>query len=724
MNQDSNAEESFPCVCCVMKEDKAKRLLCEIRVEELQTYPSLKLAENFMRLGSVLDLQAEYILAIGALLEFGLKCGSFRIVEDSVVCVQRLCLLKDQSYLKIDKRSLIALQVFADDTPFILDNNRHKEGHSLFSILNRTKTKAASNLLRTWLTFPTMNPDTIRVRQKHVEYFLLPHNRALMEDLQASMKGMKDLTGLFAHFCAQKVSINDWIGMYKGLVELKAIYDLILPRSVVPLFTKFKDCWNDGMFEMIETLVASIAWEVVCETKKISLMPGVYIELDEAIKLYENLNEYLTKLGYQDRNSGLVSQNIRCFTYVYLPQLGYLVVLPIEPESPLPQSFDNLTFQFKTNENMYFKNPRCYQLDRDVGDLQSNIADMEADFLRQLIENLVLYSFDFSKCFEYLAEVDVLIAFAHVSLERQFSCPVISLERILAVEGGRHPLREDESDVFVPNSTMMDENRPIHVITGPNNSGKSVYLKQIGLCVLLAHIGCFTPCHSATIGICDSILTIMDGVDAACSLFSSFQKDAINMSFILRNSTPSSLILLDEFCKGTNVAEGLSLALATLKHFSELSVSCPRIFFATHLHGLWRSFNGHLLLPREAPPLIAYFQMTTSITDRKDSENEVKESEQIVFLFRIGPGVSDSSFGRICARIAGIPDSILEREFQISESLRLHGKIDPIQDECLLKERSHQDAILNCFYELNFDLPKNECDAAIARLLECVNKID
>lgn len=290
---------------------------------------------------------------------------------------------------------------------------------------------------------------------------------------------------------------------------------------------------------------------------------------------------------------------------VYIPQLGYLVTISVLME-PLLDGIPNLQWEeiFRSSENIYFKNGRVLELDETYGDIYGAISDFEIEILFSLQEQILRRKTQLTAYNILLSELEILLSFAQVSAERNYTEPqLVEDECILEIINGRHALYETFLDNYIPNSTMIDgglfselswceQNKGrIIVVTGANASGKSVYLTQNGLTVYLAQIGCFVPAERARIGIADKILTRIRTQETVYKTQSSFLLDSQQMAKSLSLATEKSLILIDEYGKGTDILDGPSLFGSIMLNMSK-SEKCPRIIACTHFHEL---FNENVL---------------------------------------------------------------------------------------------------------------------------------
>lgn len=275
-------------------------------------------------------------------------------------------------------------------------------------------------------------------------------------------------------------------------------------------------------------------------------------------------------------------------------------------------------------------------------------------------------------------ELDLLLAFAKTAQAYKWVCPEMTTARVLHIEGGRHPLVELVAPTFVPNDCSLGADSQLSmssnghhralILTGPNHSGKSIFLKQVATIVYLAHIGSFVPADRATIGLTDKMLTRISTRESVTRHESAFANDLRQIAQATRYATSQSLVLIDEFGKGTNAEDGAGLLAATVDEFLSKASEAPRVLIATHCHEL---FEGDYI---DRYPGLCVAQMEV-----KASHNNDHVSEEFIYLFKVVPGHAISSFGGKCAALNGVPGAIVERADSIA---RLHAQQEDLATAC------------------------------------------
>ncbi|KAL7436653.1 hypothetical protein ACHAXM_005294 [Skeletonema potamos] len=550
---------------------------------------------NFHSLASVINFDSQTLVrALGSLLIY-LRNTAFSLEEGSTVTINniRRCPASD-SFLRLYESTMRTLRIFATDHhPLVANNNikgrsyqKSKEGFSLFTLLDRTRSKAGRERLRQWMTQPLRDADKIRQRHVGIELFLHrdshPGASLLLEKL--SNIGRVDAILLrMQRCCAQP---NDFLQLGRMLDAAYAIVATLsgeirerahkLDRdinhqsmevtgretqqqfpSVAFIDELLRQCHVPVIRNLRERMASVIDEEVTAEIKDHCVINfGFHEELDRAKETFETLDETLSEVGRQvlAKHEELISLKV-----VFLPQVGFLVSIDKrqhvhdETTNSFPTIPDDFDFVFVQDNDAFFKNSDMNQLDEEIGDLDAFIKDTEALIVSDLEEDILECESELRSTFSALADLDCILSLAGSAADLNFVKPEIvsDISGVIDIENGRHPLQElIVDDKFIPNDTAMDETNRVLVVTGPNFSGKSCYARQVGVLVYLAHVGSFLPCDSARISIFDQILVNFGDVETCAVPQSTFQRDLTQIAGIFHRSTPNTLVLIDEFGKG------------------------------------------------------------------------------------------------------------------------------------------------------------------------------
>jgi len=373
----------------------------------------------------------------------------------------------------------------------------------------------------------------------------------------------------------------------------------------------------------------------------------------------EDMDDMLTEVGKTmlNRYPSLIRLRV-----IFLPQIGFLIALDRESSQNVPEGFE---FFFSEESDSFFKNDDMKQLDEEEGDLDALIKDTELLIASRMEDEILEVEAFILNSFEVISELDVLLSFATCASDYDWNRPSLLDDGAgtIFIENGRQPLQELISEhKYIPNDTMILEGNPINVITGPNYSGKSCYIRQVGILVYLAQIGCFIPCDKASISIADKIMARISLVESCSIPQSSFQMDLSQMATILRQCTSNTLVLVDEFGKGTAPASGMAVLAAALNKLG--GVGC-KVLCTTHFLELFS-----LGILEDGTNGVKAFRMSIHRPAGKD--------DIAIPLFKLELGVASSSDGLLCAKMAGIPKSIICRSEEILHAVKTGESIKPM----------------------------------------------
>ena len=431
-------------------------------------------------------------------------------------------------------------------------------------------------------------------------------------------------------------------------------------------------------------------------------MQGVDAELDKMKRTYDGLGDLLSEIATQLSNELPEWARKYIENCIFFPQLGFLTVVPLDPETGKGKyegegtDDDVWEKRFCTTEMGYYKNRRMRETDEYFGDMYGMICgmycyyahrfeslitkiDKEIEIIHALAVKILEHEALLIAASDICGELDSLVALARGAQEHKLVPARMTTENIIDIKGGRHLLQELTVASYVANDAFVRggpgpkassesestdsqagpvadiiEEPSLLMMTGPSYSGKSVYLKQIAVIVYMAHLGSFVPAESATIGITDKILTRIATQESISKDQSAFMIDLQQVALATTLATHRSLVIIDEFGKGTNSSDGAGLASGVFEYFLSLGSERPKVLGSTHFHEIFESgqFDGR--------PEIAFGHMEV----RVDDETEVVE-DQITYLYNFVPGRSTSSFGTCCAAMNGIDPAIVERAEQL-----------------------------------------------------------
>jgi DNA mismatch repair protein MutS len=514
---------------------------------------------------------------------------------------------------------------------------------SLVSVLDRTRTSMGGRLFSYWITHPLKKLEPIQKRLDSVRSLTVSHDER--EVLKAVFAELVDFDRLAGRLCTGRATPRDLIALKQSMRRLPAIRQQ-LENMDAPLLTAIRNSIVplDDLAESIEATLVDEPPAALMEGGVIR--PGYHAELDEIRDIATNARDWMTK--YQERmrqETGIASLRLE-----YNRAFGYYLSVSKSNLDKVPEHF--IRRQTLVNAERYIT-PELQEYEDKILHARDQIAQLESELFNELRLKLADASGRIQQVSRAIAELDCLVSLASVALEYRYVCPDINEGTSLTIVEGRHPVVErllPPGDRFVANDLDVTEDRHILVITGPNMSGKSTYLRQVGLIVLLAQIGSFVPAESASVGIVDRIFTRVGASDNIAAGESTFLVEMQEAAYILNNATPRSLVLLDEIGRGTSTFDGISIAWAMTEYLHEVEHCRAKTLFATHYHELNEMAD---IFPR--------------IRNVKVEVREYKD--RVIFLRKVSDGTADHSYGIQVAQMAGVPEPVIERAKDILHSL-------------------------------------------------------
>nr|XP_030706436.1 mutS protein homolog 5 isoform X6 [Globicephala melas] len=663
---------------------------------------SMTATEKILFLSSIIPFDCLLtVRALGGLLKF---LGRRRIgveLEDYNVSIPILGFKKFAltHLVSIDQDTYSVLQIFKSEPhPSVYKvASGLKEGLSLFGILNRCRCKWGEKLLRLWFTRPTQDLEELNSRLDVIQFFLLPQNLDMAQMLHRLLGHIKNVPLILKRMKLSHTKVSDWQVLYKTVYSALGLRDACrsLPQSI-QLFRDIAQEFSDDLHHIASLIGKVVDFEGSLAENRFTVLPNIDPEIDEKKRRLTGLPSFLTEVARKELEN--LDPRIPSCSVIYIPLIGFLLCIPRLPSMVETSDFEieGLDFMFLSEEKLHYRSARTKELDALLGDLHCDIRDQETLLMYQLQCQVLARAAVLTQVLDLASRLDVLLALASAARDYGYSRPRYS-PRLLGVriQNGRHPLMELCARTFVPNSAECGGYKGrVKVITGPNSSGKSIYLKQVGLITFMALVGSFVPAEEAEIGAVDAIFTRIHSCESISLGLSTFMIDLNQqVAKAVNNATERSLVLIDEFGKGTNTVDGLALLAAVIRHWLALGPTCPHIFVATNFLSLIQL----QLLPQG--PLVQYLTMETC-----------EDGNDLVFFYQVCEGVANASHASHTAAQAGLPEKLVARGKEVSDLICSGKPIKPVKE--LLKEKQMENCqmLVDKFLKLDLEDPSLDLD--------------
>ena len=613
---------------------------CNVAVSALDSHffgdeSCRKILREHFRVGSLsglgLDDYSTGVIAAGAVMAY-----MYETQKSTLEHITAITPYSTGQYMIIDTSTRRNLE--------LVETMREKQKRgTLLWVLDKTKTAMGARLLRTWIEQPLIHKDEIIRRQDVVEE--LNMNYISREEICEYLNPVYDLERLIGRISYKTANPRDLIAFKTSLEMLPHI------RRILAEFNSAILKELAGDLDPLEDLYALISRSIE-DDPPITVREGGMIKegfSEEADRLRQAKTEgkdWLAKLETREKDkTGIKNLKIK-FNKVF----GYYFEVTNSFKSMVPDYF--IRKQTLTNAERYTTD-ELKELEDIIMGAEEKLVSLEYDLFCQVRDEIAAQVLRIQKTAKAIAAVDVFCSLSAVATRRNYVKPSMNEKGVIQIKNGRHPVVEQmmRDDLFVANDTFLDNGKNrLSVITGPNMAGKSTYMRQVALIVLMAQIGSFVPAQEADIGICDRIFTRVGASDDLASGQSTFMVEMTEVANILRNATRNSLLVLDEIGRGTSTFDGLSIAWAVIEHISNTKLLGAKTLFATHYHELT--------------------ELEGTIAGVKNYCIAVKEQgDDIVFLRKIVRGGADKSYGIQVAKLAGVPDSVIARAKEIAEEL-------------------------------------------------------
>ncbi|MFD1412908.1 DNA mismatch repair protein MutS [Oceanobacillus jeddahense] len=598
-----------------------------------------------------------------------------------------------KQYMSLDMYSKRNLEL----TESIMKKSKHG---SLLWVLDKTVTAMGARMLKKWLERPLLNQVKINQRLEVVETFL----DAFMEreNLRENLKSVYDLERLSGRIAFGNVNARDLIQLKQSLQQIPVIKET-LEELDIPEVRELTDAliYPDYIVDLLEN---SLVEEPPISIKEGALIKeGYHEELDKYRDASKNGKQWIASLEQQEREvTGIKSLKIG-----YNRVFGYYIEVT-RPNLPLLKDDRYERKQTLTNAERFIT-PELKEKETLILEADEKSVDLEYDLFIKIRERIKQDIPVIQQLAQIVSEIDVLQGFATISEANNYKRPTFQ-EGIFSVEGGRHPVVEQvmKNGTYVPNDAQLDENNQMLLITGPNMSGKSTYMRQVALIAIMGQTGCFIPAESGILPVFDQIFTRIGAADDLVSGQSTFMVEMLEARHAIQNATANSLILLDEIGRGTSTYDGMALAQAIVEYIHDHIHA--KTLFSTHYHELTA--------------------LETSLKHLKNIHVRAEEHEgNVVFLHQIKDGAADQSYGIHVAKLADLPDELISRASVILEGFENSNETETQKEAApALEPEETESAQLSFFVEENKEATKpvklDNKDSAVLEELKSLNILE
>ena len=549
--------------------------------------------------------------------------------------VRALRVDNEADFLQLDAATLANLE--------ILDSrDAGRPRATLWSVVNATRSAMGARTLRRWLTRPLKSREAIFDRHDAVDE--LTRSRAILEQMTARLAKIADLERLASRITLRSATPRECLTLADSLLAVDELRQVMAPLQG-PLLARLRDAL-DPLEPIVKLIATTLEPNPAMNIRDGGVIgPGIDPDLDQLRSIARDSKSILMQIETRERErTGISSLKIR-FNSVF----GYYIEVSRANFAKVPQ--DYIRKQTLANAERFIT-PDLKELEEKIVGAEEKAIAIELRLYDALLGKIALAAPQILSTARAVGEVDTVSSLATIAVRHRYVRATLSDDAEIAIEDGRHPVIEQlASERFIPNATDIQRDRNgIQVITGPNMGGKSTYLRQVALIVLLNQIGSFVPAAKARLGIFDRIFTRVGASDQLARGESTFMVEMHETANILNNATDRSLIILDEVGRGTATFDGLSLAWAIIEYLHDTPSRCGITLFATHYHEVTDL--------AKTKPRVANYNVA------------VKEwNEQIIFLRKVIEGAADKSYGIQVARLAGIPRTIIDRAREILDTL-------------------------------------------------------
>ncbi|HDQ88537.1 MAG TPA: DNA mismatch repair protein MutS [candidate division WWE3 bacterium] len=583
--------------------------------------------------------------------EFAQKAGVLLLTylsesqKSSLDHITSISLINREGFVSLDSATIQNLELFSSL------RNGSKRG-SLIEYLDKTQTSMGGRLLRLWVRNPLQRVEEIESRYNAIDFFV--SNVNYFEKLREWLTEITDIERILGRLSVgigNPVDLKSLEYSLQKALELREFFEA--PEITLPeILIHIRDQISVEMRDLIKYLQSTIKEDPPIDPKNGGIVcTGVNTELDDLKNSISYSKDWLSKLEVQQREAtGISSLKVR-FNKVY----GYYIEITKPNLALVPENYIRKQTMVGGER---FITEELKEHEEKILSSEEKINELEYTIFLEAVKKVLEYTLQIKKAAYSIASLDCLLDFAHFGLKNDFTRPTLVSTGVLEINEGRHPVVENSLEIgaFNPNSTFVNKNNPsLLILTGPNMSGKSVYIRQVAIIVLLAQIGCFVPAKSAKITSVDKIFVRSGASDMISAGISTFMLEMLEAAYILNNATQNSLVIMDEVGRGTSTYDGISIAWAIAEYLISSKLG-SKTLFATHYHEL-------CALEEKYPKKVKNY----SVLVKQNSEGSP------VFMHKVVEGSAEHSYGISVAEMAGIPMEVTKNARKILQDLESRG---------------------------------------------------
>lgn len=563
---------------------------------------------------------------------------------------------------------LTSLHVYSLDEFMLLDSSTRRNleltetlrsneiNGSLLGVLDKTVTPMGKRMIRQWVNKPLINIDIIHTRQRAVQCLI--DNGMIRAELNSILKGISDLERLINRIGSQNAIPRDLVALRSSLEIIPEIIN-----QVTPLQSSLKDAIGIiyDLRTVYDILSSAISDDPPATLSNTGIIRTGYSDELDNIKLHSSeARDWMANLESKERER----TGIKTLKVSYNKVFGYYIEISRGLASSAPENY--IRKQTLVNAERFIT-PEMKEYETLILNADENIHQIELRLFDQVCHEICQYTDEIMATANAIGTLDVLVSLSETAAINNYVCPVVDESEKLNIIAGRHPVVEKtmtKGNSFIPNDVRFEEGEIVRVITGPNMSGKSTFLRQTAIIILMAQMGSFVPAEKAEIGLVDRIFTRIGAQDEIHAGLSTFMVEMVETANILNNATNRSLLILDEIGRGTSTYDGVSIAWAIVEYIHNAPKLRARTLFATHYHELTKL--------AETLPGVRNYNVAVSETNGN-----------IIFLHKIISGAADRSYGIHVAQIAGLPKPVINRANEILAQLESVDHQSVLQEEAV-----------------------------------------